>query len=156
MGYRLDFVPIPPLLGPGSTLTVSRSPQINVMGEEIKALLKKGAIEQVQGDSPGFFSLLFLVPKKKGGRRPVINLKPLNTYVKKKPFQMATLKEVGQSIRHGDWSITIDLQDASQHVPVGLHKEYRRYLRFSWMERICGSSSKSLLYVTFRHKWSFK
>ena len=47
---------------------------------------------------------------------------------------MTTLKEVGQSIRHGDWSITIDLQDAFLHVPV--HREYRRYLRFAWMERI--------------------
>ena len=47
---------------------------------------------------------------------------------------MTTLKEVGQSIRHGDWSITIDLRDTFLHVPV--HKEYRRYLRFAWMERI--------------------
>ena len=135
VGYRLDFVTLPLLLGPGRALTVSRSLQINVMGEEIEALLKKGAIEQVHGDSPGFFSFLFLVPKKEGGgRRPVINLKPLNAYVKKTPFHMTTLKEVGQSIRHGDWSITIDLQDAFLHVPV--HREYRRYLRFAWMERI--------------------
>ena len=128
VGYRLDIVTIPPLLGPGRALTVSRSLQINVMGEEIEALLKKSAIEQVHGNSPGFFSFLFLVPKERGGEKTSHQPETVE------PFHMTTLKEVGQSIRHGDWSITIDLRDTFLHVPV--HKEYRRYLRFAWMERI--------------------
>ena len=64
----------------------------------------------------------------------MINLKPLNQYIRNKPFRMTTLKEVGQSIRQSDWSITIDLQDAFLHVP--MHKDYRRFLRFSWNEKI--------------------
>ena len=79
LGYRLDFVTVPTLLGPGRALPVSRFPQENVvMGEEIGALLKNGAIEQVHEDSPGFFSFLFLVPKKGGGETS-----QLITYVKK-------------------------------------------------------------------------
>ena len=131
-GYRLDFVTLPPLIGLEQALTVStRSPLITSMGEEIGALLRKGAIERVHGNTLGFYSFLFLVPKEKGGgTRSVINLKPLNNYIRKKPFRMTTLKEVGQSIRQGDWTITIDLQDAFLHVPV--HKDYRRFLRFIW------------------------
>ena len=102
------------------------------MEEEVGSLLRKGAIEHEE--TLEFFSYLFLVPKKEGGRRPVINLKPLNQYIRKKPFRMTTLKEVGQSIRQGDWSITIDLQDAFLHVP--MHKDYRRFPRFSWNEKI--------------------
>ena len=30
---------------------------------------------------------------------------------------MATLKDVSQSIKKGDWAATIDLKDASLHVP---------------------------------------
>ena len=105
------------------------------MGEEVEFLLEKGAIERVHENTPGFYSFLFLVPKKEGGgKRPVINLKPLNEYIRKKPFHMTTLKEVGQAIRHGDWSITMNLQDAFLHVPV--HKEYRRFLRFTYMEKV--------------------
>ena len=119
------------------------------MGEEVESLLEKGAIEQDYEDSPGFYFFLFLVPKKEGGQRPVINLKPLNEYIRKKPFHMTTLKEVGQAIRHGDWSITIDLQDAFLHVPkIYIHRESVPVSKTS----IRTSSSKSLLYVTFRHK----
>ena len=137
-GYRLDFVSIPPLLtlGPGRALTGSTRPSLTnaTMGEEVEALLGKGAIERVHKNTLGFYSFPFLVPKKEGGKRPVINLKPLNEYIRKKPFHMTTLKEVGQAIRHGDWSIIIDLQDAFLHVPV--HKEYRRFLRFTHLEKV--------------------
>ena len=68
-GYRLDFATVPSLLGPDRALTGSaRSPQETLlMEEEIGALLTKGAIEQVHGDTLGFYSFLFLVPKKEGG-----------------------------------------------------------------------------------------
>ena len=52
------------------------------MDEEIGALLRKGAIEQVHGNTLGFYFFLFLVPKMEGGgTRPVINLKPLNELI---------------------------------------------------------------------------
>jgi hypothetical protein len=39
-------------------------------------------------------STLFLVPKKNDKMRPVINLKPLNGYLKKTHFKMDTLSKV--------------------------------------------------------------
>jgi hypothetical protein len=53
--------------------------------------LQKAAIEQVPTSSlgPGFYSRFFLVPKKKGGMRPVIDLSILNT-TKRRYFLKAT------------------------------------------------------------------
>ena len=126
-GFRMDFVQVPPLTYPEE----SRSRLgLNELDEEIRALLLKNAIEPVYSRSKGFFSHLFLVAKKGGGRRPIINLKPLNRFVRKKPFKMTTLKEVAQAIRPRDWTVTIDLKDAFLHIPV--HRDYRRFLRFLW------------------------
>ena len=56
---------------------------ISFMKVEISALQAKGAITVV-GDvnKKGFYSSMFLVPKKDGKLRPVINLRELNRFVK--------------------------------------------------------------------------
>jgi len=49
-------------------------------------MLEKGAIEVAPR---AFFTCrLFFVDKKNGGRRPVLNLKPLNKYTAPKHFKM--------------------------------------------------------------------
>ena len=45
---------------------------------EVKEMLKKGAIKKVQPSKAKFVSNLFLVKKKDGGQRIVVNLKELN------------------------------------------------------------------------------
>uniref|UniRef100_A0A1X7SEK6 Reverse transcriptase domain-containing protein n=1 Tax=Amphimedon queenslandica TaxID=400682 RepID=A0A1X7SEK6_AMPQE len=55
--------------------------QQELVSQEITELISKGAISELQTTPElgnGFFSTLFLVPKKDGGQRPVINLKRLN------------------------------------------------------------------------------
>jgi hypothetical protein len=54
----------------------------------------------------GFYSTLFLVPKKNDKMRPVINLKPLNGYLKKTHFKMDTLSKVLNIVKTGDWAIS--------------------------------------------------
>ena len=54
-----------------------------VVQSEIQTLLDKGAIEHVEYTQGEFISTLFLVPKKNGDLRPVINLKPLNFFVQR-------------------------------------------------------------------------
>ena len=66
------------------------------------SLLRKGAIEKVKDSHKGFHSNLFLVSKKDGGFRPVINSSGLNLYIKKKTFRMASLKDVSQGRLGGD------------------------------------------------------
>ena len=43
---------------------------------------------------------------------------------------MASLKDVSQTLRKGDWAATIDLKDAYLHVPIA--SKHRRFLRFWW------------------------
>jgi hypothetical protein len=49
------------------------------------------------------------VPKKNDKMRPVINLKPLNGYLKKTHFKMDTLSKVLNIVKTGDWAISLDL-----------------------------------------------
>ena len=48
---------------------------------EIRNLLAKGAITQIPLSKDGYYSRIFLVPKKGGGMRPVIDLSSLNNFV---------------------------------------------------------------------------
>ena len=93
----------------------------------VKDLLSKGAIEQVS-PGPGFYSRLFITPKVTGGWQLVIDLSCLNRFVRLAHLRMETAHSVLQSIRSGDWMISLDLQDAYLQVPV--HPQSRRYLRF--------------------------
>ena len=93
----------------------------------VKDLLFKGAIEPASS-GPGFYSRLFVTPKVTGGWRPVIDLSFLNRFVRLSHFRMETAQSVLQSLRSGDWLISLDLQDAYLQVPV--HPQSRRFLHF--------------------------
>ena len=59
--------------------------------QAVDALLMKGAIERVTNvKSLGFYSRLFLVPKKTGDLRPVIDLSTLNRHMVVPHFKMET------------------------------------------------------------------
>ena len=87
----------------------------------------EGAVEPAP-QSPGFYSRLFLVKKASGSWRPIIDLSTLNHYVTSSRFHMETPRSVLNSIRPGDWMISLDLQDAYLQVPV--HHDSCRFLRF--------------------------
>ena len=65
---------------------IPSQPRVSQEGEElvkleVKEMLKKGAIRKFQPSKGEFVSNLFLVKKKDGGQRSVINLKQLNSYI---------------------------------------------------------------------------
>ena len=127
-GLKLEFIAKPPFSGIRKTnVNVQNS---NIFLSEVDKLLEKGAIEPVPLENmrTGFYSTFFLVPKKSGGLRPVINLKPLNRYLRKQHFKMDCLSKVLNLVQKGDWAISIDLSDAYLHIP--LHVAHRKYLRF--------------------------
>ena len=63
--------------------------------------------------------------------RPVINLKPLNVYLRKQHFKMDTLTKVINMVEKGDWAISIDLKDAYHHIMI--FKGHRKFWRFQGM-----------------------
>lgn len=76
----------------------------------------------------GFYSTYFLIPKKDGGLRPILNLKGFNRHLKRLLFHMLNISTLLTFIRQGDWFTTVDLQDAYFHIPI--HRNHRKYLRF--------------------------
>src|SRR5512146_81550 len=103
-----------------------------VLREEIAALLAKGAIEPVPPAEmeSGFYSPYFIVPKKSGGSRPILDLRVLNRCLHKLPFRMLTQRRILQCVRPRDWFAAIDLKDAYFHVSI--LPRHRQFLRFAF------------------------
>ena len=124
-GYAIEFLQHPPLSAKPIFGLNSRHPKVK---EEILKMIHKGALERVfNPNSPGYYSRIFVVPKKTGGLRPVIDLKLLNKFLKPKPFKMETAQTVRRALRKGMWVFSIDLKDAYFHIPI--HPASRKYLR---------------------------
>ncbi len=78
----------------------------------------------------GFYSRYFLVPKKDGGLRPILDLRRLNHALMRRPFRMITLKQILSQICTEDWFCSLDLKDAYFHIQIAPH--HRRFLRFAF------------------------
>ena len=99
----------------------------------IKDLLAKGAVREVKPQDDQFTSTLFLVQKKNGDYRPVINLRALNRFLGKESFKMEGLQVVKSLIQQGDFMMKLDLKDAYNALPI--HPSHRKYLRFIYQDR---------------------
>lgn len=63
----------------------------------------------------GFYSRYFVIPKKDGGLRPILDLRKLNN-------------------RPGNWCTTVDLKDAYFHIAI--LPKHRQFLRFAYEGRV--------------------
>ena len=73
-GYSIDFVETP--YQPRTPIRAKLSQvQEELVSQEVKKMLKKGAIRETIHCKDQFVSHLFLVSKKDGRKQPVINLK---------------------------------------------------------------------------------
>ena len=98
--------------------------QLEAIDNEVLKLLEKGAIVKAKHCPGEFISNLFLVPKKTGDLRPVINLKPLNKFVVKRHFEMETISVARELINSNDYLASVDLS------------EIQKLLRFIWKEQL--------------------
>ncbi len=115
LGYAIQFARRPPGLR-----------------AEIAVLLAKDAIEPVPPADmrSGLFSPYFIVPKKGGGLRPILDLRVLNRALHKLPFKMLTQKRIFGCVRPLDWFAAIDLKDVYFHVSI--LPRHRPFLRFAF------------------------
>ncbi len=131
-GYTLQFGRNPPRFDGVHLTVVNSASKASVLQQELSSLLQKRAIEEVpQSDvERGFFSRYFLVPKRDGGLRPILDLQRLNFSLYKGKFKMLTIKTIMSQVQEGNWFVTIDLKDAYFHIQV--FQRHRRFLRFAF------------------------
>ena len=130
-GYLIPFKQKPPL----TRVPLHLASGHPMLPEAVHGLLDKQAVERVRDrQSPGFYSRLFLVQKKNGKWRPVIDLSSLNKFLDKRSFKMETPAIIRSSIQPLHWGVSLDLSDAFFHVPI--HPSCRKYLRFCHQDQV--------------------
>ncbi|KAL0192423.1 hypothetical protein M9458_010719, partial [Cirrhinus mrigala] len=109
--------------------TVHSDTHAAVLHAEVAVLLAKDAIEPVPPAEmkSEFYSPYFIVPKKSGGLRPILDLRALNRSLLRLPFKMLMTKRMLTCIRRQDWFAAIDLKDA--HFHVSILPRHRPFLR---------------------------
>ena len=114
---------------PGVIRKVTVTPQdpkvILRIREEIRDLISKNAIVQIK-DAPNLcLSPIFVIPKKSGDLRVILNLKEFNLFISTQHFRMETLNVILPQLSANDWAVSIDLKDAYLHIP--FHPLSRRF-----------------------------
>jgi len=115
MGCRLELVS-PPVQR--SLPLASGTSRTNLVEEEIRKLLEKDAIRAVHHCPSQFLYRIFLVHKKDGSSRPVVNLRPPNQFMERSHFKMENLGMIRDLLKCSDWMASINLKDAYLSVAI--------------------------------------
>ena len=91
-------------------------------------------MEEIIPECPGYYSRIFLVPKKNGKLRLIIDLSVLNHFVYTQTFKMETQRKVKVAVQLNDWAFSLDVNDTYLHIPT--HHRSRKYLRFTLRGRV--------------------
>lgn len=128
-GYCVPLVSSLPLVSPTLHHQLNHpQSEINVIDNEAQTLLQKQAIGAASLGSAGFHSQLFIIPKKYGDLRPVLNLRHLNSYLPQQRFKIEIISTITRLLQPYDFLTSIDLQDAFHHILI--HPSSRPVLRF--------------------------
>ena len=104
------------------------SPELeSICDKEVQTLLQKKAIEFVPYSDLCFVSGLFVIPKRSGGYRPIVNMKSLNKFIEYQHFKMEGIHVLKDIIRPLDFFTKIDLTDAYLTVPN--FTEHKKFLQ---------------------------
>lgn len=76
------------------------------------------------------YSVWFLISKKNGGQRPILDLKWLNRFLQKQKFKLETWRSILAALDQGDYLTSAGLTEAYLHVPI--LKSHCKYLQFSY------------------------
>ena len=117
-GLQLEFHTPPPLTllpPPNAMPSLAHLPAIRKF---LPRLLSSGVIRQIHTPVPMHFSRLFIVPKKDGPNRLIIDLSHLNRCLIIPTFKMERVLEIASCLVDPMWGCTVDLEDAFYHVPI--------------------------------------
>lgn len=101
------------------------------MQTSIAKLLTIGAIVTIPSAKAKFLSRIFLVPKKDGSKRLILNLKELNNFVENEHFKMEDYRSACSLISKNCFMAVLDLKDAYHLIPISV--ESQPYLCFSFL-----------------------
>ena len=130
-GYKLQFKH-----GPPSTPYHGRNPPAtpeakDILDDEAAAVVSKGAATIVEHSLHEITSGIFARPKKEPGKwRPIVNLKFLNSFLRKISFRMTTVSDMRVGVLPGHYFTSLDLTDTYYSVP--LHRSAWPFVRFVW------------------------
>lgn len=128
-GYKIEFSQLPFQNHVPKEIPFPKT-QANLVTAEVQKLLSKGAIIMTKQSEAKFISTLFIVPKKDGTLRPVINLRYLNEFVQYNHFKQENLSFALDLIQKNDYLTKVDLKDAYFHIKI--HPDFQQFLCFSW------------------------
>ncbi|XP_040264037.1 uncharacterized protein LOC120979380 [Bufo bufo] len=128
-GFHIELTSFPLSISLPHPVVLSEQNRV-LVDSELSDLVRKGAVEPAPGPPYGVISNIFLVAKKGGQMRPVINLRALNAFVVYRHFKMEGIHLLRDLLQMGDWMVKLDLKDAYLTVPV--EDVSRNLLCFSW------------------------
>ena len=134
-GMHIEFSDLPHSQVSAPPSLIFSTEECAAADEHISTLLQKRAIVPVYRNiSGGFFSNIFLTPKKDGGFRMILNLKRFNNYVKYSKFKMDHLFHILSHVQQGFYMATFDLTDAYLTVPIA--PAHYKFLKFTWKGQV--------------------
>jgi len=89
---------------------------------------------QSRNSRANFSHPTFVIKKRLGGWRFILNLKQLNKFIVAPHFKMENWKTVVHLFSPGDFLATIDLEDAYLLLPI--HQNDRKFLRFRFRDQL--------------------
>lgn len=127
-GVRFKFTSKP---GDNFAHRIPKDSEREILRAAIKEMLEKDVIERVpvRERFRGVYSPLSTVAKKGSSkRRPILDLRWLNSHIVPEHFKMEGLADAKNLLSENSYMTKLDLKDAFNHILV--HKDHRRYFRF--------------------------
>ena len=105
-----------------------------IISKEIEKLLQMEVIEEVEHHPDEYISPIFIIPKRDGEYRMILNLKDLNRHVEYHHFKMDTFESVLKLVKPNMYFASTDIRHGYYSVPI-IEKD-RKKLRFKHLDKL--------------------
>ena len=101
----------------------------------LEELLQKRAIVPLPDNAYAFFNRVFLITKRAGGFRLILDVSILNEFLRVSMFRMNKVQSIRLSVEQNMWAVSIDLSDTYHHISTGTKTSWRS--RWAPVGRFC-------------------